>query len=483
MAGKPSTDPNVFILPDLGEGVHEAELIRWLVKPGDRVEEHQTVAEMETDKALVEVPSPRAGVIKSLNGEVGQIMKVGEVAWTYEGASGAAEPKPQSTAARGVSTTKTVERQGEAVEQADTQEREDAGTVVGALSDMPGITATHGKALATPAVRRLARDLGVDIDSVPGTGIGGRVLEKDVRAFAERGGRTTSRNNGSHAAPSAPAPARRVERDDHEVVERHAPAPRRESHTTPALAVSVPERPRPAAPASPGELVRVPIRGVRKTIAARLRESVNTAVHFNVMDEADVTTLDAVRKRTAASSGEKLSFLPFVVSAVCRALQAYPSLNATVDDEAGEIVRHRAAHIGVAADTDHGLTVPVMFDADRMGVLQIAREIENLARMTRDRSIPRDLLMGSTFTISNVGSYAGRFATPIINYPEVAIMGVGRVRDGVIVKDGMLKIAKLMPLSLAADHRVVDGAEAARFLQHVIDLLQAPEGLLTPARG
>jgi pyruvate dehydrogenase E2 component (dihydrolipoamide acetyltransferase) len=245
----------------------------------------------------------------------------------------------------------------------------------------------------------------------------------------------------------------------------------------------VPQRPAASAPASPGELTRIPFRGVRKTIAARLRESVNTAVHFNVMDEADVSTLDAVRKRTAASSGEKLSFLPFVVSAVCKAFQSYPSLNATVDDDAGEILRHRAAHIGIAADTDHGLTVPVMFDTDRMGVLQIAREIENLARMTRDRSIPRDQLMGSTFTISNVGSYAGRFATPIINYPEVAILGVGRVRDGVVVKDGMLKIAKIMPLSLAADHRVVDGAEAARFLQHVIDLLQAPEGLLVPARG
>jgi pyruvate dehydrogenase E2 component (dihydrolipoamide acetyltransferase) len=473
MAGKPSTDPNVFILPDLGEGVHEAELIRWLVKPGDRVEEHQTVAEMETDKALVEVPSPRDGVIKSLNGEVGQIMKVGEIAWTYEGAADTVESKPQQA-----SRTTT------AASAPKTEEREDAGTVVGALSEMPGITAAAGKALATPAVRRLARDMGVDIDSVPGSGIGGRVMEKDVRAFAEQGGAKAPSRNGSHAPAAPTPPARRVERDDHhEVVERHAPVQRRESHSAPVLATPVPERPRPAAPSSPGELTRIPFRGVRKTIANRLRESVNTAVHFNVMDEADVTTLDAVRKRTAASSGEKMSFLPFVVSAVCKALQSYPSLNATVDDDAGEILRHRAAHIGVAADTDHGLTVPVMFDADRMGVLQIAREIENLARMTRDRSIPRDLLMGSTFTISNVGSYAGRFATPIINYPEVAILGVGRVRDGVVVKDGMLKIAKLMPLSLAADHRVVDGAEAARFLQHVIDLLQAPEGLLVPARG
>ena len=474
MAQAKSTNPNEFILPDLGEGVHEAELIRWLVKPGDRVEEHQTVAEMETDKALVEVPSPRDGVIKTLNGEVGQIMNVGEVAWTYEGAADTTEAKPQPSR----TTTAASSPAPKAAEQ------EDAGTVVGSLSEMPGITATEGKALATPAVRRLARDLGVDIDTVPGSGIGGRVMEKDVRAFAEQGSSTS--RNGSHApaAPSrsAPAPAP-APRDDHHVVERHAPVQRRESHSTPSLAVPVPQRPAASAPSSPGELTRIPFRGVRKTIAARLRESVNTAVHFNVMDEADVSTLDAVRKRTAASSGEKLSFLPFVVSAVCKALQSYPSLNATVDDYAGEILRHRGAHIGIAADTDHGLTVPVMFDTDRMGVLQIAREIENLARMTRDRTIPRDQLMGSTFTISNVGSYAGRFATPIINYPEVAILGVGRVREGVVVKDGMLKIAKIMPLSLAADHRVVDGAEAARFLQHVIDLLQAPEGLLVPARS
>ncbi|MGP1309730.1 MAG: biotin/lipoyl-containing protein, partial [Phycisphaerales bacterium] len=209
MAGQTSSDPNVFILPDLGEGVHEAELIRWLVKPGDTVEEHQTVAEMETDKALVEVPSPRAGVIKTLNGEVGEIMKVGEVAWTYEGASdgGAAEPKPQ--ASRTTSTTKTAERQGPDVAKANAEEREDAGTVVGALSDMPGISATAGKALATPAVRRVARDLGVNIDQVPGTGIGGRVMEKDVRAFAEQQGARTS-PNGSHA-PSRPAPARHQE--------------------------------------------------------------------------------------------------------------------------------------------------------------------------------------------------------------------------------------------------------------------------------
>lgn len=469
MAHAKSNDPNVFILPDLGEGVHEAELISWKVQPGQTVEEHQTVAEMETDKALVEVPSPRAGVIKELMGNPGDIMKVGEPAWTYEGAAsagnnGKATP-PTAQAVRTVPAPTPA---------ASAEESEDAGTVVGKMSgELAGVSAGSGKALATPAVRRLARDLGVDIDSIAGSGIGGRVTEKDVRAASGgSGGTGGARKPAAPAREPAPAARRVVEAEVYD-------APARSSAS---LATTVPER-TPVRVSAPNEVTRIPFRGVRKTIATRLRQSVDTAVHFNVMDEADVTALDAVRKRTAASSGEKLSFLPFVIGAVCRALKAFPSLNSTVDDEGGEIMRHRSIHIGVAADTDHGLTVPVLTDADSLGVLQIARQVEELARMTRDRSIPRDLLMGSTFTISNVGSYAGRFATPVINYPEVAILGVGRVREGVVVKDGAIRIAKVMPLSLAADHRVVDGAEAARCLQHVIDLLQSPDALLTPARG
>lgn len=474
MAGKTSSDPNVFILPDLGEGVHEAELISWKVSPGDEVEEHQTVAEMETDKALVEVPSPRAGVIKELMGKPGDIMKVGEPAWTYEGAGGSGQEaarapaqQPQRESPAAPAPAREPSKPSKSAE-----EREDAGTVVGNLSATPGVGGSGSGALATPAVRRLARDLGVDIDGVRGTGLAGRVTEKDVRAAAGGGG------------AQAPA-ARRIEAEPMEAPSR-APSRREPGPTNGSagrgLATTAPER-RPSRVPAPSEQTRIPMRGVRRTIAQRLRQSMDTAVHFNVMDEADVSALDAVRKRTAAASGEKVSFLPFVMGAVCRALRAFPALNATVDDEAGEIVRHRSAHIGMAADTEHGLTVPVIFDADTMGVLELARQIEDLARMTRDRSIPRELLMGSTFTISNVGSYAGRFATPVINYPEVAILGVGRVRDGVSVRDGAIRIAKLMPLSLAADHRTVDGAEAARFLQHVIDLLEQPESLLTPARG
>ncbi len=202
------------------------------------------------------------------------------------------------------------------------------------------------------------------------------------------------------------------------------------------------------------------------------------------MDEADVSALDVVRKRTAAASGEKLSYLPFVISAISRALREFPALNSIVDDENEQIIRHSAIHIGMAADTEHGLTVPVLSDADTMGVLQIGRAIVQLANSARDRTIPREQLMGSTFTVSNVGSHAGKFATPVINYPEVAILGVGRARDAVVARNGGIHIAKVLPLSLACDHRVVDGAEGALFLARVIELLsERAEELTGPARG
>ncbi len=473
MAGHASTDPNVFILPDLGEGVHEAELISWKVKPGDHVEEHQVIAEMETDKALVEVPSPREGVIKELFGNVGDILNVGNPAWTYEGAGDVAQPQAQAQATpqaepKPQAASNTNGKSGAPVAEP-SAEREDAGTVVGTMSgEMGGVSSKDGKALATPAVRRLARDLGVDIDSVTGTGLAGRVTEKDVRAA---GGSAPA-----HAHRSAPQP-----------VQQPSPQPvqRQESLAT---TVSRPDQVIDVSPRSGSSLVpapesgRIPFRGIRRTIANRLRQSVDTAVHFTVMDDADVAALDEVRKRVAAASGEKMSYLPFVASAVMRALRDFPSLNATVDDKNEEIVRHAGVNLGIAADTEHGLTVPVINRADTLGVLELGRHIDELARMTRDRSIPTERLKGSTFTISNVGSYAGKYATPIINYPEVGILACGRVYEGVIAQNGAIKIAKLMPLSLTCDHRSVDGAEAARCLARIKELLARPEDLLTPAR-
>lgn len=518
MSLQKSANPDEFILPDLGEGVHEAELIKWRVAVGDHVNEHDILAEMETDKALVEVPSPREGIIASLNGKEGEVLKVGNILVTYQGSSAAAA-SGNAPAAKSAHASQPAPGQNEwgieapkagdhnavngaasaAMRNADeivvAERTEDAGTVVGKMGgELAGMSAAPGKALATPAVRRLARDLGVDIDTISGTGIGGRVTEKDVRSAISGSPSVEARGSGKSSAspavpsrptpqpapvsrPSAPAPSRPAPGRE-EVLSKFAPQP------------SAPVRQPVSFTPQEGDL-RIPFRGVRRTIAQRLRQSINQAVHFTVMDEADVTALESLRRKLASASGEKVSFLPFVASAVARVLNQsqFRALNATVEEDPANpaadafIVQHRSVHLGIATDTETGLMVPVIRDADRLGVLEVSRAIAMTAEMARNRSLPREQLMGSTFTISNVGSHAGRFATPVINYPEVGILAVGRAKDGVIVRNGMIGVGKLLPLSLACDHRVVDGATAALALAEIVKLLQDAEQLLGPARG
>lgn len=489
-----SSNPNDFILPDLGEGVAEAELIKWRVSVGDSVKEHDILADMETDKALVEVPSPRTGVIAALHGKEGEILKVGAPLVTYQGSEAAASAEAKPAKSTGVksepvkaspapSASSNGSHASSHAAPAASAEREDEGTVVGKMgAALAGISAAPGKALATPAVRRLARDMGVDIDAVAGSGIGGRVLEKDVRDAASGGSKASP-------APARPATSQASTTSVHSQVGSLAPQ-------TPARAASAPA-PAPArreVPSFPAgtESVRIPFRGVRRTIANRLRESVSQAVHFNVMDEADVSGLDSIRKKLAAASGEKVSFLPFVAAAVCRVLtqEQFRALNATVDERPGDpnyeaaIIQHRAVHLGIATDTDSGLMVPVIRDCDALGVLEIGRHVSAVADAARTRSASREQLSGSTFTISNVGSYAGRFATPIINYPECGILAVGRARQAPVVRGGGIFVGNLLPLSLACDHRMVDGATAALALAEIVKLLQdQPDSLMGPARG
>ncbi len=540
MAGKVSSDPNIFILPDLGEGLEEAELIKWVVKEGDTVDELEVIAEMETDKALVEVPSPRAGTIKTLHGADGDTIKVGAPFVTYEGGP---DDAPTASAPEPAAAVKE-------------DRPEDQGSVVGQMSDStPGMGSSDGKALASPAVRRHARDTGVDINAIAGTGIGGRVTRKDVDSAKASGGAVApiaAPAQPAPAAPSAPAPAiaprpaetrRPLNLPTTQIPAAHAPQqapaaqyqqpyppqgyqyPPQPAYPYPApppygyappppppgygypppppMPYGYPPAPMqggvPAAPGYQGpaafrpipnpaqqslvgpgqDEARIPFKGIRRTIANRLRHAVDTAVHFTVVDEADVTALDALRKEVSAQSGVKITFLPFICAAVSRALAGkFGAMNAIVDDEAAEIVQYGAVHLGIATDTENGLMVPVMRDSDRMNVVELAQSIAQIAASSRDRSIPREQLMGSTFTISNVGSHAGRFATPVINYPEVAILAIGKAYDGAVVQDGQLMVGKLMPLSLACDHRVVDGATAALALAEIVESLQNPESLL-----
>ena len=418
----------IFYLPDLGEGLEEAELIEWSVRVGQRVEENDILAKMETAKALVEIPSPRAGVIGTLHAKPGQAVKVGAPLVTFKVRSAASSGNGGARATETPKATPSSER------------RPDAGSVVGSLGDASDASAGGEKALAAPAVRRLARERGVDLARIKGTGIGGRVTAHDVEAAAHDGA-------GTRPPPAAPA--------------------------TPK-----------SAPRSRGA-VRTPFRGVRRTIAEHLRYSVSHAVHYTVMDEADVTALDALRRKLVAASNEKVSLLPFVAVAVCRVLSGrlgakHVRLNSTVDDEKQEIVQHAAVHLGVATDTESGLMVPVIRDANHLGVLELSRRIAQLAQAARDRELKPDQLTGSTFTLSNFGSMGGRFGTPIINYPEAGILAIGRAREGVVVRDGMLGVGKLLPLSLSADHRVIDGAAAATALAKIVELLQSPDELLPP---
>jgi pyruvate dehydrogenase E2 component (dihydrolipoamide acetyltransferase) len=447
---KQPADQSHFILPDLGEGVHEAELIKWRVAPGDKVSEHQTLAEMETDKALVEVPSPWTGVIKQLNGSEGEIILVGSVLVEYDTAAAASAPTPEP-------------------EPAAPEESEDAGTVVGNVSGELNVSDrfsrrapeeseaddhSNGKAIATPAVRRLAKELEVDIAKITGSGRGGRVTASDVHDFKQ---------SATPTATPASMPAVPIAAVVGEVVDAN-------------IAMRVPaDYPMVS---TDGVSERIPFRGIRRKIAQALDLSVKTAVHFTVVDEADVTALNTKRAEYTRVLGRKISLLPYVMLATCKALRQHPALNANVDDPNDEILIKEVINLGCAVDTDHGLMVPVIDRADTRSVVEFADLIAEIASSCKNRSIDRDRLSGGTFTISNVGSYGGRFATPIINYPEVAILAAGRSFEKVLVSEGRIYAGMSLPLSLSCDHRVVDGAEGARFLSTLKGLLEDPELLL-----
>ncbi|MSR42326.1 MAG: 2-oxo acid dehydrogenase subunit E2 [Phycisphaerales bacterium] len=452
MAGvKQPSDKSHFLLPDLGEGLAESELVKWMVSVGDTVKEQQMIAEMQTDKALVEVPSPWGGTISELCAREGEVIKVGAVLLRY-GAKSAAAVKPVAVAASNGAASCMSSQVASGVQEAD------AGTVVGTMTGTLTVSdrfarkapevvviAREGKALATPAVRGLARKFGVDIQSVPGSGRGGRVTASDVGSFAEGG--STSVQTTTTETPSF--------------------VPRMQVITAGSVYIDQSD-----------VAQRVPFRGVRRKIAEALSRSVQTAVHFTVVDEADITALEVKRREYSRVVGEKLSMLPFLMTAVCRVLKKHPSLNAIVDDAKGEVILKSGVHLGCAVDTDAGLMVPVIRHAEKLAPVQLGAAVKSLANKCKDRSITREESLGGTFTISNVGSYGGMFATPIINYPEVAILAAGRSKERVLTKDGKFYAGLILPLSLSCDHRVVDGAEGARFLNAVVKLLEDPESLL-----
>ncbi|MCL9813623.1 dihydrolipoamide acetyltransferase family protein [Natranaeroarchaeum aerophilus] len=506
-----------YRLPDVGEGVAEGEIVRWLVEPGDPVEEDQPIAEVETDKAMVDLPAPVDGTIRKLHAEEGEMVPVGDVVVTFD-----VEGEDDTDATRST--------EGERDQQAEPGDGSESDT--GDLPDAEPET-SDGRVFASPSIRREARQAGVDIATIEGSGPGGRITAADIQQAASGGERASASAPDEPAveegAESASEPARSSQEEatanqqevgsgaETESADRErtlaAPATRRaareegvdlnavpaveqrdgEAFVTAEAVREYAEAQQAAQDADAAAVgtadtgaeasgdVREPYRGVRRAIGEAMETAKFTAPHVTHHDTVDVTDLVATRERLAAEAEERgirLTYTPFVMKAVAAALKEHPILNAQLDEEEEEIIKRGEYNLGVATDTDAGLMVPVVDDVDRKGLLELASETNELAQKARERSIDPEELRGGTFTITNVGVIGGEYATPIINHPEVAILALGAIKERPRVHEGEVVPRETLPLSLSIDHRVVDGADAARFTNRIIELLEEPSLLL-----
>lgn len=413
-----------FKLPDLGEGVVEGELVKWLVSEGDSISEDQDVAEVMTDKATVNVPAPRAGKVLKLHGKPGDIAKVHHTLITLELAGDAGAPAASSHAPAASAPAASA-----------------GATAIAAQVSASSAAANSAasKVLATPVTRRMAREHGLDLAGINGSGPQGRVTKADVVAAIEGSGASGPAANVVAVKPSAPLAS--VKGDQ-----------------------------------------RVPLRGLRKKIAEKMVKSKTLMPHFTFVEEMDATELVALRKRineglAAAGDPLKVSFLPFLTKALIAALRKFPDLNANFDEASQELIVRGEYNIGIAASTPDGLTVPVVKNADRHSVRELASEIARLGAAAREKKLKMDELTGGTFTITSLGQTGGLFATPIINHPEVAILGVHRMRKRPVVVNDEIVVREMMHLSLSFDHRVIDGSVGAEFTYEIIRNLERPEML------
>ena len=412
---------HVFKLPDIGEGVVEGEVVQWHVAAGDAVSEDDPIVDVMTDKATVTIPSPVTGVVSALSGEVGEMVAVGSTLVEFDSdavAAPANEPEP------------AVEPEPEA-EPAPVSEPEPVPTPAPtpvAPEPVAASAAPSGKVLASPAIRRRAREAGVDLAQVRGSGPAGRVRHADLDAYIAADGAI------SGAAPSAYSTKRT-------------------------------------------EVTEVKVVGLRRKIAEQMVISKSSIPHFSYFEEADVTELEALRQMLNASRDEsqpKLTYLPFIMLALSKIMPDHPECNAHYDDQAGVVSRHGAVHIGIATQTERGLYVPVVKHVEAMDAWQAAAELQRVAGAARGGTASLDDLTGSTFTITSLGRDGGLGATPIINHPEVAILGVHKARDMPVAKDGQVVVRRIMNLSSSFDHRVVDGANGAALVQHLRRMLEHP---------
>jgi len=422
-----------FRLPDIGEGVAEGEVVKWFVQEGETVREDAPLVSVLTDKANVEIPSPRTGKVLRLHARVGEKVKVGGLLVTIDaagaGPASSASPPSHPSGPEAAAASAPAPSPGTPARSAPASPAPSAGGVA---------------PLASPYVRRLAAEKGIDLTSVRGSGPGGRVVEADLAVSSPAAG------------PRAPLAAA-------------APAP-------PTSRPTAPVGPAPATLEDVRE--RVPIVGLRRVIAEHMSEATHRAAHFTYVEEVDVTELVRLRDRMAKhveKQGTRLTYLPFIIKGVVTGLKAHPRMNATMDDARGELVVRSAYHMGIATATPDGLIVPVIRHAESKSIAQLAREIQDLSERGRAGKLERGELSGSTFTITSLGALGGVLATPILNYPEVAILGVHKIqRRPVYRPDGTLGPADLMNLSVSLDHRVLDGVEGAQFLATVKTYLEDP---------
>lgn len=441
-----------FRMPDIGEGIHEGEIVKWFVKAGDTVQEDDVLCEVQNDKAVVEIPSPVDGTVEDVLVGEGEVAVVGDLLikidspdYEGEGESEETEEQVQATLESGQDIEK---------EKAPKEQVEDKGTAPAAAQKAD--KQKGERVIAMPSVRKYARENDVDIHQVEGSGKNGRILKEDVDAFLS-GDKQPAKDQV--ATPSQ---------------EEAAPAP--EQNNVPAAAAQLPEGEFPE--------TREKISPIRKAIAKAMVNSKQTAPHVTHLDEVDVTALVEHRrkfKEIAAEKGIKLTYLPYVVKALVSALREYPQLNVSYDESTEEVIQKHYFNVGIAADTDRGLLVPVIKNADRKSVFAISDEINQLAEKARDGKLSPNEMKGGSMSISNLGSASGQWFTPIINHPEVAILGIGRIAEKPVVKNGEIVSAPMLALSLSYDHRMIDGVTAQQALNQIKRLLSNPELLLMEA--
>lgn len=426
-----------FKLPDIGEGIHEGEIVKWFVNEGDEIAEDDTLCEVQNDKSVVEIPSPVDGTVEKIHVEEGTVAVVGDTIVTFD-AEGYEdedddddEDEPANEEESTADHTASESSQDNKEVETDSKEEQDSGKRV----------------IAMPSVRKYARDNDVTIQQVTGTGKNGRILKEDVDTFM----------SGDQAADAG---------------------------TTEGSEVSETKDTQQSIPESEYAETREKMSGIRKSIAKAMVRSKTNAPHVTLLDEVDVTELVAHRKKfkqVAQDEGIKLTYLPYVVKALISASKKYPILNAAVDDETDEIIQKHYYNIGIAADTDRGLLVPVVKDADRKSIFTISQDINELAEKARDGKLAPDEMKGASNTITNIGSAGGQWFTPVLNYPEAVILGIGRIADKPVVKDGEIVIAPVLALSLSFDHRIVDGATAQLALNQIKRLLNDPQLIMMEA--